>query len=238
MNFIPLASSSAGNAYLVDDGHTRILIECGVPYRRLQKLTGFGTSGIAGCLLSHEHKDHAKCYLELIKNGVPVYASEGTAEALDCDVLTLLDEAEPPGCGYAAFSVGTFDVLPFATFHDAAEPVGYLIRSEADREKLMFATDTVNLGYRFKGLSLIALECNYSDEILARASKLPDKVRHRIANSHMEVGRACTYLSGLDLTRCRRVYLMHLFDACSNEGLFANLVGRACEGVEVVVCPK
>lgn len=231
MIFTPIASSSAGNAYVVDDGESRIMIECGIPYRRLQKQMGFGTADIAGCLLSHEHHDHAKCHEDLIKNGVPVFASEGTAEALGCELITAVQERE-------AFQIGSFQAMAFATFHDAAEPVGFLLQSMADGEKLMFATDTVNLGYQFSGLNLIALECNYSEEILARATKLPDKVRHRITNSHMEIDRACAYLTRLDLSHCRKIYLLHLSDACSNEGLFVDLVERACPGIEVVACPK
>lgn len=240
MNFIPLASSSHGNAYIVDDGASRILIECGVSFQKLRKLTGFGLSGIQGCLLSHEHKDHAKCYLELIKSGIPVYASQGTAEALGCELLTELELEPPesPRSGYAKFSIGTFDVLPFPTFHDAAEPVGYLVRSRVDGEKLMFATDTVNLGYEFPGLSLVALECNYDEDILARSTHMPPKVVHRIRNSHMDLYRACAYLRKLDLSACRRVYLLHLSDACSNEGLMVGMVEEVCKGVEVVACPK
>lgn len=83
-------------------------------------------------------------------------------------------------------SFGTLDVLPFATFHDAAEPFGFLIRSRVDGEKLVFATDTVNLAYEFPGVNIVALECNYDDEILCRASRLPEKVRHRIRNSHIQ----------------------------------------------------
>lgn len=233
MNFIPLASSSAGNAYIVDDGTSRLLIECGVTYKKLQKLSSFGMADICGCLLSHEHKDHAKCYKDLIKNGVPVFASEGTAEALDCELITAVEDR-------VSFSVGSFDVLPFPTFHDAAEPLGYLIRSRTDGEKLMFATDTVNLGYEFPGLNIIALECNYEEEILDRCSHLPAKVVHRIRNSHMELGRVCVYLRRLDLSKCRKVYLMHLSDACSNEGNMVGMVEHVCrdKGVEVVACPK
>ena len=88
MNFESLASSSAGNAYIVSDKETRILVECGVPYRRLQRLTGFDTSSFAGCILSHEHGDHAKCHADLIKNGVSVYATEGTARFLNDNDVT------------------------------------------------------------------------------------------------------------------------------------------------------
>ncbi len=115
LKLIPLASSSHGNAYLVEDGTTCLLIECGVSWKKLQKLTGFGVSGIAGCLISHEHKDHAGCYEQLIRSGVPVYASRGTAEALGCEQLEPLEDRE-------AVTLGSFDILPFPTFHDAAEP--------------------------------------------------------------------------------------------------------------------
>ena len=138
MKLIPLASSSHGNAYLVEDGTTCLLIECGVSWKKLQKLTGFGVSGIAGCLISHEHKDHAGCYEQLIRSGVPVYASRGTAEALGCEQLEPLEDRE-------VVTLGSFDILPFPTFHDAAEPMGFLIRSRTDGDKLVFATDTVNL---------------------------------------------------------------------------------------------
>ena len=70
MEFKSLASSSHGNAYIVEDEQTRILLECGVSHKQLQKLAGFSLSDIKACLVSHEHKDHAKCVDELIKRGV------------------------------------------------------------------------------------------------------------------------------------------------------------------------
>ena len=147
LRFIPLASSSHGNAYLLDDGKTCLLIECGVSYKKLQRLTGFGVSGIIGCLISHEHHDHAGCYEQLIKSGIPVYASRGTAEALECDLFEILEDRE-------RVTIGSLEVLPFPTFHDAAEPMGFLVRSQSDGEKLVFATDTVNLGYQFPEVNI------------------------------------------------------------------------------------
>ena len=41
MRFEALASSSAGNAYIVEDGETRILLECGISHKKLLKLSGF-----------------------------------------------------------------------------------------------------------------------------------------------------------------------------------------------------
>ena len=216
LRFIPLASSSHGNAYLLDDVKTCLLIECGVSYKKLQRLTGFGVSGIIGCLISHEHHDHAGCYEQLIKSGIPVYASRGTAEALECDLFEILEDRE-------RVTIGSLEVLPFPTFHDAAEPMGFLVRSQVDGDKLVFATDTVNLGYQFPGVNIAAIECNYDEKILSRAERMPEKVRHRITNSHMSVVRAYLWLERLDKSRLREVYLMHLSDACSDERDFQRM---------------
>ena len=82
MEFKAYASSSSGNCYAVSDGQTKILLECGVSHKKLQKMVGFSLSDFAACLVTHEHNDHAKCALDLIRDGMTVYMSEGTAEAL------------------------------------------------------------------------------------------------------------------------------------------------------------
>lgn len=232
MKFESLASSSHGNAYIVSDSDTRILLECGVSHKQLQKLAGFSLSDIKACLVSHEHKDHAKCVDELIKRGMEVYMSYGTARALENDSATLIENMEQ-------FNVGSFDIVPFTTFHDAAEPLGFLIKSRIDGDVLAFATDTVNLRYKFPGLNILAIEANYDRKILDRCEKLPEKVRHRITNSHMEIETLCDYLRSLDLSECREIHLLHLSDAMSDEGGFMRKVLWSIpKGIEVKACEK
>jgi phosphoribosyl 1,2-cyclic phosphodiesterase len=232
MKFESLASSSHGNAYIVSDSDTRILIECGVSHKQLQKLAGFSLSDIKACLVSHEHKDHAKCVDELIKRGMEVYMSCGTAQALENESATLIENMEQ-------FNVGSFDIVPFTTFHDAAEPLGFLIKSRIDGDVLAFATDTVNLRYKFPGLNILAIEANYDRKILDRCERLPEKVRHRITNSHMEIDTLCDYLRSLDLSECREIHLLHLSDAMSDEGSFMRKVLRTIPtGIEVKACGK
>lgn len=232
MRFEALASSSSGNAYIVSDRDTRILLECGISHKQLQKLSGFSLSEIRACLVSHEHKDHAKSVEALIKDGMEVYMSQGTAEALQAEAVTVIEHMEQ-------FNVGSFDVVPFTTFHDAKEPLGFLIKSRADGDVLAFATDTVNLRYRFPGVNILAIEANYDKAILERCEKMPEKIRHRITNSHMEIDTLCSYLKTLDLSQCREIFLLHLSDATSHEGHFINKVGRAVpSSVKVTACRK
>jgi len=232
MKFQALASSSAGNAYIVSDNDTRILLECGVTHKNLQKLSGFSLSEFQACLVSHEHKDHAKAVAELISRGMEVYMSQGTAEALDAEAVTLIEHMEQ-------FNVGSLDIVPFTTFHDAKEPLGFLIKSRVDGDVLAFATDTVNLRYKFPGLNILAIEANYDKNILERCERMPEKVRYRITNSHMEIDTLCDYLRSLDLSECREIHLLHLSDATSHEGHFINKVARAVpKGIEITASRK
>ena len=232
MTFTSLASSSRGNCYVVNDGETAILLECGISFRRIKKGLGFDLSAIRACLISHEHKDHAKSVMDMIKSGVEVFASEGTAEKLDCALIAPVEAG-------VQFRVGSLEIMPFRTWHDAKEPLGFLIYSWRDGERLTFATDTVNLGHTFPSVNLLALEANYDKDILARCERMPDKVKERVTNSHMEIETLCQYLRTLDLSTCRTLYLLHLSNAASNEGHFISRVRKAVpRHVEIIICAE
>ncbi len=232
MKFRSLASSSHGNAYTVSDGDTHILIECGIPYKNLQKLSGFSLSEFKACLVSHEHKDHAKSVQNLIERGMDVYMSLGTAEAIDAPHAQIIEAMEQ-------FNVGSLDIIPFEVFHDAKEPLGFLIKSRVDGDVLAFATDTVNLRYQFPGLNILAIEANFDKNVLDRSEKLPEKTKNRITKTHMEIGTLCDYLRSLDLGDCREIHLLHLSDAMSREYEFIAKVKKAVPpGIKVTACEK
>lgn len=237
MRFQSLASSSQGNAYIVSDDCTHILLECGVSHKKLQQLCGFQTTALDGCIVSHEHKDHCKCVEKILASGVPVYLSQGTARALELPEK-LLDLATEMESG-KQFTIGSLDVLPFSTFHDAQEPLGFVMQSRVDGDILAFATDTVNLPYNFPGVNLLAVEANFQQDVLDRCERMPEKTRHRVSNTHMEIDKLCDCLRRMDLSRCREIYLLHLSAATSHEGQFVNKVRRAVPWyVTVSVCPR
>lgn len=237
MIFQSLASSSSGNAYLVSDGQTNILIECGLSHKKLQQACGFKLTGLDAVLISHEHKDHSQCVDKLLASGIPVYLSQGTARALELPEK-LLDLATEMAAG-EQFTVGTIDIMPFSTFHDAQEPLGFVMQSQIDGDIFAFATDTVNLPYNFPGVNILAVEANFQTSILERCERMPEKTRHRIANTHMEIDKLCECLRRMDLGRCREIYLLHLSSATSHEGQFIHKVARSVPAcVRVISCPK
>lgn len=237
MIFKSFASSSEGNAYMVSDGMTNILIECGLSHKKLQQACGFQLTSLNGVLVSHEHKDHCKCVEKILTSGIPVYLTQGTAAALELPEK-LLDLAEEMTAGQQ-FTVGTIDIMPFSTFHDALEPLGFVMQSRLDGDIFAFATDTVNLPYNFPGVNLLAVEANFQQDILERSERMPEKTKHRVSNTHMEIDKLCQCLHRMDLSRCREIWLLHLSSAMSHEGHFINKVARAVpRHVRVSVCPK
>ena len=232
MEFKSYCSSSAGNLYeLTDSAGASILLECGVSHRKLRKLTGF-RSDYQGCLVTHSHQDHGKAAKQLMLDGMELYMSHGTAMELGLEHVNIVKHNDE-------FAVGDFLIKAFNVYHDTDEPLGWLIRSKVDGDILVFATDTVNLRYKFPGINLLAIEANYDKDLLAEREHVPDKVRHRVTNTHMEISVLCDYLRTLDLSNCREVYLLHLSDGQSNARDFEERV-RKCvpEHTRVTVCPK
>src|SRR5690625_5986522 len=119
----PLASSSAGNAYYISDGETALLIECGISFKEIRKKLNFKTSEIAGCLITHEHKDHCSAMDDVLRAGISVFASAGTLEGINLSHhrINVIQAKQ-------AFKIGTWQVLPFETEHNANEPLGFLDR--------------------------------------------------------------------------------------------------------------
>lgn len=231
MIFRSLASSSRGNAYLVTDTDTTILLECGVSYKQLEKRTGYQMANVAACFITHEHKDHCAAAGQVIRHGIPLYASEGTARALG------LGEAEiiVPG---ESVQIGALRVMAFPVVHDAAQPVGYLIDDLRTRERLFFAADTRGLHYQVTRPTYIAIECNYEESLLERSERIPAMLKERIRHSHFEVSDVIRWLHRQDLSSVLTVWLLHLSAGNSNEEAWMRRFQQEFPGLEVRICPE
>jgi len=238
MNFIPLASSSKGNAYLLQtDGVPPLLLEAGIPIKQIRvKLRNHGVSlsDLAGCLVSHEHGDHSKAVKDLLKAGVDCWMSEGTSKAIGMEHHHRICFLVESGSEIAIASVWT--VLPFALEHDAAEPIGFIVGHGDDR--LLFIPDTSYVENRFEGVTLIAVECNNIAEILSKnilEGHIPAIVGKRVRRNHMNLENLISMLKANDLSRCRAIYLMHLSDGNSNESRMIKEVQEAT-GIPTEAC--
>ncbi|MDF2931253.1 MAG: fold metallo-hydrolase [Chryseobacterium sp.] len=216
-----LGSGSKGNAYLLENEEEALLIECGVNIMDIKKAIDFKVNKISGCLVTHEHGDHAKSINEVLGSGINVYATAGTFQNSTSKNTVSSRKVVIPQKGQ--FKVGNFNVISFPTIHDVAEPCGFLINHK-DCGTVLFLTDTVYCPYTFKGLNNIIIEANYDANIINE--KLGDKkfLRDRIYNSHMSIDTCMDFLLANDLSRVNNIVLIHLSDSNSHEINFAKKV--------------
>ena len=217
VEFTPFASGSSGNCYRIADGRTPLLLECGIKYKDIQKGCGFRLSEIKACLISHEHQDHAKAVNDIMKAGIDCYMSQGTAEALGISGHRVhIIKAKQQ------FQVGTWTILPFETEHDAAEPLGFLMANHGG-EKLLYATDTYFIRYKFHGLTHIMVEANYSLDILranVEAGTVDANLKNRILKSHFSLENVKKFLQANDLGKVQEIWLLHMSDGNSDAARF------------------
>ena len=227
MDIKTIASGSCGNAYLIGDGHTLLLLDAGIPFKRIQIGCGFRTSSIDGCLVTHRHGDHAAAIPKLIERGITVYGNADVAEFYEgVQELAALME----------YTVGTFRVLPFEAVHDVP-CYGYQVASTATDEKLVYITDSAYVKYTFSGLTHIMIEANYDEDIMlgnVRDEKIPFSLAERVAGTHMSIDTLIDLLRANDMTRVRQIYLLHLSDNNSDAEVFKRLVQQET-GAEVYI---
>jgi phosphoribosyl 1,2-cyclic phosphodiesterase len=87
----------------------------------------------------------------------------------------------------------------------------------------LYATDTYYIRYRFRGLTHIAVECNYSMDILRaniEAGLVEPALKKRILKSHFSLEHVKEFLKANDLSKVQEIWLLHLSDGNSDAGRF------------------
>ena len=227
MDIKVIASGSSGNAYLIGDGRTRLLLDAGIPFKHIQIGCGFRTSSIDGCLVTHRHGDHAAAIPKLLQRGMTVYSNADVA-GIYPGVQSVEARKE--------FHVGTLRILPFEAEHDVP-CYGYQITSEETGEKLVYITDSAYVRYTFTGLTHIMVEANYDEDIMlgnVRDEKIPFSLAERVAGTHMSIDTLIDLLRANDMTKVRQIYLLHLSDNNSDAEVFKKMVQQET-GAEVYI---
>ena len=221
-------TGSSGNLYLLENKQEALLIEAGLPIKKIKQHLEFDFSKIKGCLISHEHGDHAKSIRDIAQLGINIYTSYGTLQALN-----LTGHRFIPVKDKQQFKVANFNVLAFQTEHDAAEPLGFLIQDTFTGKKFLFATDTYYIKYKFKGLHYIAIECNYAETVLQENienGSVHPSLATRIRRSHFSLENVLDFLQANDLSQLEILYLIHLSDTNSDIELFKKEIRKIYDG--------
>lgn len=183
-----LGSGSRGNSVLVECGKTRFLVDAGFSgaelERRLARLDVHPRT-IQAVVVTHEHRDHTNGIgVGARRWGWRLFLTPGTATA-----CAGLFRGQEELVGYSpeqSFRIGPAEIHPFATCHDAAEPVALTITDTASGLRVGIATDlgraTAPVRSALAGCHFLVLESNH-DELLLRESPYPWPVKQRIGGS-------------------------------------------------------
>lgn len=222
MKYHMIASGSKGNVFVLENGTTKILIDCGTTQKNIkQNLENLEMSidDLDAVLITHDHSDHISA-INLFKNHT-VYSPS---------TLNIQYKHVEP---YVAFNHGSFSIMPIATSHDTEFSVGYVI--EDPNHKLVYITDT---GYirnedlkLMKDADLIVMESNHDPAMLMK-TKRPYHIKQRILSDtgHLSNDSAGTILSQIVSSNTQDILLAHLSEEANTESLAYETVSRYLNG--------
>lgn len=232
MTFEVIASSSAGNAYILrDEGLRPLLVDAGVNAAHIMRRVM--VSGAAGVLVSHSHGDHCRAIPKLLTLGVNVWASAPTLAALG-----LADDYRGHVIGGDPVDINGWRAVAFDLLHDAEGTVGFVVAGKTG--KLAYITDTAYCPVKFQGITHWAVECNYSRAIVhanIATGRLHSARHSRVLTNHMSIETAVKLFQANDMSTAREIHLLHLSDINSDAEGFAREV-RAATGVPTYVAGK
>jgi len=213
MRIVSLASGSSGNALLVDDGETRLLVDCGIGPRTLRARLAAASvrpEDVHAVAVTHEHDDHTRGLAAAIKRWAwPVIGSEGTIRGLPATVRRRAKVVRH------RTHVGGLDLELVPIRHDAREPVAYAITARDSGIRAGIAHDLGSpsdaLVRAFRGVDLLCIEANHDPEML-RTGPYPRWLKVRIAGAtgHLSNEQTTAFLDAVATRALRAVLLLHL----------------------------
>lgn len=240
MRFCPLYSGSSGNVSFVEGGGVKLLVDAGLPGRKIElalRERGIEPGEINGLLVTHDHSDHiAGVGVFARRYGVPVYANEGTWDAM----LPFIGKVPPRAMRVFEtgrdFYIGGMNVYPFPTPHDAAEPVGYSFTDEAAKATVMTDIGCFNddLLAAAAGSSLLMIESNHDVDML-KAGSYPYPLKRRILGpeGHLSNEGCAEALIRLYGTGVHHAVLAHLSRDNNIEALAMETVRQALREADI-----
>lgn len=232
LRFSPLFSGSSGNAIYVGCGDAHVLVDAGLSGSRivheLEKV-GVRPEQLTAILATHEHIDHVRGVGVLSrKYRLPVYATEGTWAGMSAKIGEVEASRRCRMIAGQDFYLGSLNVMPFATPHDANEPVGLCFSCGGTRFALATDLGCIKNGWMnyVRGADAVLLESNYDPDML-QAGSYPYDLKRRILSNR---GHLCNDDAGkcaMELVNCgaKHIVLGHL----SKENNFPELARRCCE---------
>jgi phosphoribosyl 1,2-cyclic phosphodiesterase len=245
-----LGSGSAGNCAYIETAEARILVDAGFSPRQIrQRLASIGRTpeNLSAILITHEHADHIAGLLGIADRfQIPVYCNRGTQDATiwafkskwSKKANLALEEAKTfeSKIDWRLFQTGDHfelnDLLieTFSVPHDAQDPVGFLIRTNAGN--IGFVTD---LGHttklvleRTRVANVLVLESNHDVKMLRECPHRSWPLKQRILGRHGHLSNedAAETVAQIMSAHLKHLYLAHLSRECNKPELAQHVMAE------------
>lgn len=225
-----ISSGSVGNAYILENENSALLIECGVKLEEIKQAINYDVFKIKGAIVSHAHLDHSRSMAQVSQLGIPLFALSSTFKKMKISTelrYGILKNGQQK-------QINDFKVSSFDASHDI-DTLGFII--ESGSEKVFFLTDSYKLIWNFISyqFTCVMIEANYCEDIIK--SKSETFINRRRLRSHMSIQTAILTLEKMDLSQCRNIVLLHLSDGVSNEKEFKEKTEKRF-GIPVTIATK
>ncbi|MGL4656397.1 MAG: MBL fold metallo-hydrolase [Sarcina sp.] len=219
MIFCSLYSGSSGNCILVGSEKAKILVDVGVPGKKvieaLERIKQ-DPQEIKGIFVTHEHGDHIKGVgIISRKFDIPIYANEATWNEMKSKIGNIKEKNIKIIDKRSLTEIEDLSIQAFNIPHDAVAAMGYTI-TDSEGKKSSIATDlgtfTDEIRQNIKDSDIILLEANHDIEMVKFGPYHYDLKRRVLS----EVGHLCNedcadaLVNIMEDRKYRRVVLGHL----------------------------
>jgi phosphoribosyl 1,2-cyclic phosphodiesterase len=237
-----LNSGSNGNCYYVGNEKEAILIDAGISCREIEKRMkrlGLAMEKVKAVFISHEHSDHIKGVITLVKRfQVPVYITPATFTNANLIIgKHLLNSFH----AHQRITVGSLTITAFPKCHDAADPYSFIIG--CDKVNVGVFTDIGSpcrhVVKYFKQCNAAFLEANY-DEAMLENGGYPYYLKKRISgdNGHLSNKQALQLFLKYKPSFMTHLFLSHLSENNNCPRLVQELFKGHSKGVEMIVASR
>lgn len=213
MRFASLGSGSRGNATLIQQAKTTVLVDCGFSARETEKrlqLAGLTADDLSAILITHEHADHINGVRVLARrHQIPVYSTAGTATALHTDLRSLIHEFS----SHETFAIRDLQIKPFPVPHDAREPSQFVFSDGTERLGLLTDAGFITpiMESALDGCDALMLEANHDEQML-QAGDYPESLKLRVGGrfGHLSNHQSAGLLNTINTAKLQHIVAMHI----------------------------
>lgn len=223
MKVVQIASGSKGNATYIESGNNKIIIDIGISKKRiLESLSNDDLTiiGLDGILITHEHTDHTAGLVPLYNaTHAKIYTTKGTYKGLSNQIKAKIPkEAFTFIKNDEMFFIGEINIEAIPIFHDANDPVGFVVKNNT--AKLVYVTDTgyIKQSYfeQLSNANMYIWESNHDPEILMESDRPYDtKLRILSDIGHMSNQDSAYVLANIIGPNTKNIVFAHISEECN-----------------------